>query len=122
LIREGAFEVIISPLDRYSYSIAKLLARYISLARLWVSAATTVGSLYTFDCVWKEAGLEPILFPLIARLTPKASSLPVDPAIAREREHKILMERLKHLHTRHLSLTQDEKLINSLFESKIISK
>lgn len=47
------------------------MARYISLARLGVSAATTVGSLYTFDCVWKEAGFEPILFPLLLVLLPK---------------------------------------------------
>ena len=89
---------------------------------LGVSVVTTVGSLYTFDGVLKEVGLEPIFVPLIKRLIPNSSSLEIDPAIASDREHQIITDKLKQLHKRTLSFKEDEKLFQTWFETNLLSR
>lgn len=65
MIKAGAFEVRNSPLDHYSHTIAKLIARSRGVAGFGISATATVGSLYTFDCMLTEIGWEPVFVPLL---------------------------------------------------------
>jgi hypothetical protein len=87
LIKAGQFEVRNSPLDQYSYRIAKTIGRSRAVVSFGLSAATALGSVYTIDCVMKELGYEPIFLPFIKSLLPQPRRIISDPTIASDREH-----------------------------------
>ena len=131
MIKAGAFEVRNSPLDHYSHTIAKLIARSRGVAGFGLSAAATVGSLYTIDCVFKEIGWDPVFVPdrlrsrirsLVTSLIPNLSSIEMDPIIATDREQKILTDNLKELHKKHLSLKEEERVFITCYESNFLSR
>jgi hypothetical protein len=92
LIKQGAFDVKNSPIDKYASTIAKILVRSRSIAGFTFSAMATVGSVYTMDCVLRDAGLEPLFIPLLRKLIPSPSSLNYESTTANDREHKLLID------------------------------
>jgi len=99
-----------------------LVGRSRAFVGFGVSAATTLGSIYTIDCVMKELGYEPFFFPLIKRLLPQPSKIANDPVIACDREHENLKNSAKQGEKRHLSVIEDQELFTQWYRNKYISR
>jgi hypothetical protein len=122
LIRAGKYEVRNSPLDNYSYTIAKVIARSRAICGLGVSAASIIGSMYTMDCVLKEMGYVPIFLTGIRRLMPNSSNLVEDPYLTNEREHLGLTEELRGVSKRFKNYQISEKEIHNLYETSFLTQ
>jgi hypothetical protein len=95
LIKAGAYEVRNSPLDRYGYFIAKLIACSKGACEFGASSAASLGALYTIDCVMKEIGFDPVFIPFLRRSLTNLSDLEVDPGVVVDKNNQILVENLK---------------------------
>jgi hypothetical protein len=99
-----------------------LIARSRAAVDFGVSSLTTLGALYTIDCIFRDIGLDPVFLPLLKRSLTNSSDLVENSTVVYEREHKVLMEALKQVHKRQLCVKEDDKIYQSFLDSTFISR
>jgi hypothetical protein len=122
LIKEGAYDIRNSPLDRLGSIITRMIACTKGLCESGGTIAGAVAGLYTIDNLMKDLGYDPIFLPFIKRTLTNSSEADVDPTVESDNKNKICIEELQKVHKSHKSAKEEEAIFKQFYEDKFISK
>jgi len=118
LMKDGAYDVINSPLDRMSSLIARMLACTKGVCETGGTIAGAIAGLYTIDNLMRDMGCDPIFVPFIKRSLTNSSETDVDPTDDCNKQTKNDRDRLKVLEYQLKTFKDEEAALRMFYESK----
>lgn len=124
LIKDGAYDVRNSPLDRMSSIIARVLACSKGVCEAGGTVGGAIAGLYTVDNLMRDLGYEPNFVPFIRRNFTNSSEADADTGVECDNKNKIDidMDQLKLVQNKLKTATEEEALWQDFYNSKFITK